>query len=42
MGGAVIGRDTTLLPLSLVGKEMNLITGTYEGNPAEAMRAAEA
>jgi non-ribosomal peptide synthetase-like protein len=35
MGGAVIERDTTLLPLSLVLKEMNLITATYEGSPAE-------
>ena len=35
MGGAVIERDTTLLPLSLVLKEMNLPTATYEGSPAE-------
>ena len=35
MGGAVIERDTTILPLSLVLKEMNLLTGTYEGSPAE-------
>jgi non-ribosomal peptide synthetase-like protein len=35
MGGAVIERDTTLLPLSLVLKEMNVITATYEGSPAE-------
>ena len=35
MGGAVIERDTTLLPLSLVLKEMNMLTGTYEGSPAE-------
>src|SRR5258707_9754265 len=35
MGGAVIERDTTLLPLSLVLKEMNMITATYEGSPAE-------
>ena len=35
MGGAVIERDTTLLPLSLVLKEMNLLTATYEGSPAE-------
>jgi acetyltransferase-like isoleucine patch superfamily enzyme len=33
MGGAVIERDTTLLPLSLVLKEMNMITATYEGAP---------
>ena len=35
MGGAVIGRDTTLMPLSLVLKEMHLPTSTYEGSPAE-------
>jgi hypothetical protein len=34
MGGAVIERDTTLLPLALVLKEMNIPTGTYEGSPA--------
>ena len=37
MGGAVIERDTTLLPLSLVLKEMNMITATYEGSPAEPL-----
>ena len=37
MGGVVIERDTTLLPLSLVLKEMNMITATYEGSPAEPM-----
>jgi len=35
MGGAVFVRDTTLLPLSLVLKEMNMLTDTYEGSPAE-------
>lgn len=35
MGGALIERNTTLLPLSLVIKEMNMVTGTYEGSPAE-------
>jgi hypothetical protein len=35
MGGAVIERDTTLLPLSLVLKEINMLTDTYEGSPAE-------
>jgi len=35
MSGAVIEPDTVLLPLSLVLKEMHLITGTYEGSPAE-------
>jgi carbonic anhydrase/acetyltransferase-like protein (isoleucine patch superfamily) len=38
MGGAVIERDTTLLPLSLVLKEMKLVTATYEGSPAEPVR----
>jgi non-ribosomal peptide synthetase-like protein len=33
MGGAVIERDTTLLPLSLVLKEMYLQTAIYEGSP---------
>jgi len=35
MGGAVIEPDTTLYPLSLVLKEINLITGAYEGSPAQ-------
>jgi hypothetical protein len=35
MGGAVIERETTLLPMSLVLKEMQLPTATYEGSPAE-------
>ena len=35
MGGAVIERDTTVYPLSLVLKEMNLVTGIYEGSPAQ-------
>ena len=35
MGGAVIGPETDLLPLSLVLKEMRLLTATYEGSPAE-------
>ena len=35
MGGAVIERDTTILPLSLVLKEMNLPSATYGGSPAE-------
>jgi hypothetical protein len=35
MSGAVIERDTTLLPLSMVLKEMNVLTATYEGSPAE-------
>jgi non-ribosomal peptide synthetase-like protein len=35
MGGAVIESESTLLPLSLVLKEMHLPTATYEGSPAE-------
>ncbi|NOY00570.1 MAG: hypothetical protein GXP30_12665 [Verrucomicrobia bacterium] len=35
MGGAVIEPETTLLPMSLVLKEMHLPTATYEGSPAE-------
>jgi hypothetical protein len=35
MGGAVIERDTTLLPSSLVLKEMHLLTAIYEGSPVE-------
>jgi len=35
MGGAVIGRDTTIMPLALVLKEMYLPTSVYEGSPAE-------
>jgi carbonic anhydrase/acetyltransferase-like protein (isoleucine patch superfamily) len=35
MGGAVIESETTLLPLSLVLKQMHLPTAIYEGSPAE-------
>ena len=35
MGGAVIEPETTLLPLSMVLKEMHLPTATYEGSPVE-------
>jgi non-ribosomal peptide synthetase-like protein len=35
MGGAVLEPETTLLPLSLVLKEMQLPTAIYEGSPAE-------
>jgi hypothetical protein len=34
MGGAVIEPETTLMPLSLVLKEMHLPTANYEGSPA--------
>jgi len=37
MGGAVIEPETTLLPLSLVLKEMHLPTANYEGSPAEVV-----
>ena len=40
MGGSVIERDTTLLPLSLVLKEMHMVTATYEGSPAEPVIAS--
>ncbi len=39
MGGAKIGGYTTLLPLSLVLKEMTVPTATYEGSPAEPVNA---
>ena len=42
MGGAVIERDSTLLPLSMVLKEMNISTATYDGSPAEAVSDPEA
>ena len=35
MGGALIEPETTLLPLSLVLKEIHLPTAIYEGSPAE-------
>ena len=35
MSGAVIATDTTLLPLSMVLKEMHLSTAIYEGSPVE-------
>jgi hypothetical protein len=40
MGGAVIERDTTLLPLSMVLKEMTMPTATYEGSPAELVSSS--
>ena len=42
MGGAVIEPETTLLPLSLVLKEMRLPAATYQGSPAEPRPAASA
>jgi hypothetical protein len=38
MGGAVMAPETTLLPLSMVLKEMHLPTGTYWGSPTEPVR----
>ena len=40
MGGAVIERNTTLRPLSLVLKEMNMLTAIYEGSPAEPVNGS--
>jgi hypothetical protein len=37
IGGAVIEPGTTLLPLSLVLKEMHLPAATCEGSPAEPL-----
>jgi non-ribosomal peptide synthetase-like protein len=42
MGGAVIEPETTLLPLSMVLKEMRLPTAVYEGSPAELFRGIQA
>jgi len=39
MGGSVIEPNTTILPLSLVLKEMIMTTGTYEGSPAQPVMA---
>jgi len=39
MGGAVIEPESTLLPLSMVLKEMHLPTATYEGSPTEPVSA---
>jgi non-ribosomal peptide synthetase-like protein len=41
MGGAVIEPETTLLPLSLVLKEMHLSAAIYEGSPAEPAGGAQ-
>ena len=40
MGGAVTEPGTTLLPLSLVLKEMHLPTDTHEGSPAQPVGGA--
>jgi acetyltransferase-like isoleucine patch superfamily enzyme len=41
MGGAVIEPGTTVQPLSMVLKEMQLPTATYEGNPAEPVSGVQ-
>ncbi len=41
MGGAVIEPETTLLPLSMVLKEMHLPTGTYWGSPTEPVSGVQ-
>jgi hypothetical protein len=41
MGGAVIERDTTLLPLSLVPKDMMLLSATYQGSPVEQVAGVD-
>jgi non-ribosomal peptide synthetase-like protein len=40
MGGVVIEPETTLLPLSLVLKEMHLSTDIYEGSPTEPVASS--
>ena len=40
MSGVVIEPDTTVLPLSLVLKEMDLHTAIYHGSPVEPVLAA--
>ena len=42
MSGVVIERDTTVLPLSLVLKEMNLLSATYQGSPVEPVAGSTA
>jgi TraX protein len=39
MGGATLEPDTTILPLSLVLKEVKLLSDTYEGSPAQAVKS---
>jgi non-ribosomal peptide synthetase-like protein len=41
MGGALIEPGTTLMPLSMVLKEMYLLSATYEGSPAEPVSGVE-
>jgi non-ribosomal peptide synthetase-like protein len=41
MGGAIIEPETTLLPLSMVLKDMHLPTATYEGSPAEPVSGVQ-
>ncbi|MCK5805893.1 MAG: hypothetical protein KAI66_23885, partial [Lentisphaeria bacterium] len=41
MGGAIIEPETTILPLSLVLKEMHLPTATYWGSPTEPVSGVQ-
>jgi hypothetical protein len=41
MGGAVIEPETTILPLSMVLKEMHLPTATYWGSPTEPVSGVQ-
>jgi carbonic anhydrase/acetyltransferase-like protein (isoleucine patch superfamily) len=41
MGGAVIEPEATLLPLSMVLKEMHLPTATYWGSPTEPVSGVQ-
>ena len=40
MSGAVIEGNTTVRPLSMVLKEMNLATAVYEGSPVVEVSAS--
>jgi len=42
MSGVVIERGTTVLPLSLVLKEMKLLSADYQGSPVEFMAESAA
>jgi len=41
MGGASVGPETTIMPLGLVLKEMQLPSGTYTGSPVEPARTVD-
>jgi acetyltransferase-like isoleucine patch superfamily enzyme len=42
MSGVVIEREATVLPLSLVLKDMNLLSATYQGSPVEPVAGSTA